>query len=654
MATLKNSGQEERLMVCIGSVPHSAQILHTAYRMAESLGIPWCAAFLETAPRFHSKSWHRYQAEEHLRLAKHLGADTMVLSGPDYVADILSYGRANQVTRILVGRSLIRHPVTGWAFGSPLGGLIGHSPDMELLVVPDDAGRPTAAYTTAASVSAAWKSYGFALLVLLACNALAWVCSDFLALTNILMIYLIGVLVVVAKCGKGPSTLTCILGVFSFDFFMVPPRFTFAPTDTQYLITLVVLLGVTLAISELIANARHQTEVIRQRENRTAALLALSRKLASIPEVGPLLQISVEHITGIFDCRVGILMPDKEGGPLSVQAGQSPHFDLKPLEREAAERAYKSGNPTGRGTSDLPNLHTFYLPFMVSGDPQGVLSVETRDSARSLDPEQQHLLQALANQIGAFLKNTRLTEESQKASLQAETEQLRNALLSSVSHDLRTPLAFITGSASSLLDSDNHLGENARQELIQGIYSEAERLNRLLSNLLEMTKLSAGKVQLKKEIQPLEEIVEVAFSRLDKKLEGRRVRINFSKDLPMLPLDSLLMEQVFINLLENTIKYTPTGTPIEVGARVEGSFLRVEVADEGPGLATGNEKKIFEKFYQGSLGGPKGGVGLGLAICRGVVEAHGGIIWAENRPQGGAVFCFTLPLDPDPVKTGSK
>jgi two-component system, OmpR family, sensor histidine kinase KdpD len=649
MAVISNGGHDGRLMVCIGSVPDSTRLVHTAHRMAETLGIPWSAVYVEPPPRFHSKSWHRYQAEEHLRLAKHLGADTMVLSGSDYVSDILSYGRANQVTHILMGRSFIRRSLTGWILGSSLNGLIGHSPDMEIHVLPDHAGHPAASYNAASSFSAVWRSYGFALLVLLACNALAWICSDFLALTNILMIYLIGVLVVVSKCGKGPSTLTCILGVFSFDFFMVPPRFTFAPTDTQYLITLVVLLGVTLAISELIANARHQTEIIRQRENRTAALLALSRKLALIPEVGSLLQLSVEHIAGIFDCRVGILMPDKDGGPLSVQAGQSPHFDLKPLEREAAERAYKSGNPTGRGTGDLPNLHTFYLPFMVSGDPLGVLSVETRDSVRFLDPEQQHLLQALANQIGAFLKNTRLTEESQKAHLQAETEQLRSALLSSVSHDLRTPLAFITGSASSLLDSENHLGENARQELIQGIYSEAERLNRLLSNLLEMTKLAASKVQLKKEIQPLEEIVEVAFSRLDKKLAGRRVQIDFPETLPMLPLDSLLMEQVFINLLENTVKYTPTGTPIEVTARVDGPFLRVEVADEGPGLAKGNEKKIFEKFYQGPLESSKGGVGLGLAICRGVVEAHGGSIWAENRPKGGAVFCFTLPLGLDRV-----
>ncbi len=342
--------------------------------------------------------------------------------------------------------------------------------------------------------TAPWRNYVLALLVLTACNALAWVCYGILDLTNILMIYLIGILAVVSFAGKGPSTLTCVLGVLSFDFFMVPPRFAFAHSDTQYLITLGVVLLFTLAISELMDRVRRQAAAIRE------------------------------------------------------------------------------------------------------------------------------------------------------ARLQAETEQLRSALLSSVSHDLRTPLAVITGSASSLLDPSGHLGPEARRELAQDIYSQSERLNRFLSNLLEMTRLSAGKVGLKKEIQPLEEVVGAALSRMEKKLEGHSVTANLPEDLPMLPLDSLLMEQVFINLLENCLKYTPEDSTIGISALVRENTLTASVWDSGPGLKKGDEEKIFNKFYRSDPDSAQGGMGLGLAICRAVVEAHGGRIWAQNRPAGGACISFTIPV----------
>jgi K+-sensing histidine kinase KdpD len=773
--------ETQRLMVCIGSEPGASKLLHAAHRMAEDLKIPWIAVYVETVPQFHSMEWHRYQALEHLSLAKQLGAETEILTGPDIVIAILECARTRQVTRLVVGRSFVPTSLPGRILGSPLSELMRRGADMEIRVLPDGGKDRPSARLGRSSFSSGWRSYGFALIVLLACNslawlfsgflgltnllliylvgiltviaktgkgpstltcilgvlsfdffivpprfafaptdsqylitlgvvlvitlvinelirrhpgmsvhplpeldvsrgetenraslfstywgsygfalvvllacnALAWVCSGFLALTNILMIYLIGVLVVVSKTGKGPSTFTCVLGVLSFDFFMVPPRFAFAPTDSQYLITLMVVLGITLSISELMARARHQTDILRLRENRTAYLFKLSQELAVGQEVERLFPVAVKHIAEISNGRVAILMPAKNG-KLEVQAGLEPEFVRSPLEQRTIHWAYRMGKMAGRGTPNIPDAEAFYLPLIVSGETVGILAVEPWESGRSLATEQRHLLQAIANQIGAAIENARLSVESQRVLLQAETEQMRNALLSSVSHDLRTPLAVITGSASSLLDPENHLGEDARQELIQGIYSEAERLNRLLSNLLEMTKLSAGKVLLKKEVQPLEEVVEVALSRLEKKLEGRRVHVDIPENLPMLPLDSLLMEQVFINLLENSVKYTPAGSPIAISARVEGSLLRAEIADRGPGLAPGVEEKVFEKFYQVSQTGPKGGVGLGLAICRGVVEAHGGKIWAENRPGGGAVFCFTLPLEPDPVKTGSK
>jgi two-component system sensor histidine kinase KdpD len=305
----------------------------------------------------------------------------------------------------------------------------------------------------------------------------------------------------------------------------------------------------------------------------------------------------------------------------------------------------------GRGTDTLPEAEALYVPLMSSGGPVGVLGLRLADPKRPFQPEQLRLLESFANQAGASIENERLAEESEKVRVQAEAERLRSSLLSSISHDLRTPLAVITGSASVLLDPKEPLDTKTQKLLAQDIFDEADRLNRLLVNLLEMTKLSSGALVLNKETQPLEEVVGSALARLQKKLEGRPVRTHLPEDLPMLPLDSLLMEQVFINLIDNAIKYTPNGSQIEITAHVEDNRLRVDVADRGPGLEKGDEKRIFEKFYRGAKVNRQSGAGLGLAICRGAVEAHGGEIWAENREYGGTRFCFTLPLDPETITT---
>ena len=488
-----------------------------------------------------------------------------------------------------------------------------------------------------------WRDYAFALGVLVAANAVAWACSSFLELTNILMIYLLGILWVVSKGGPGPSALACVLGVLSFDFFIVPPRFAFAPTDSQYLITLAVVLLFTLTIVRQMSRARAQTALVRSKEERTAALFDLSRKLAAEQDMDRMLETACRHIAGIFHCRVAILVPGADE-KLSIQSGWEPSFALEPLERRTSAWVHRFGNIGGKDTSNHPEAAAFYVPLVAAGDPVGVLAVQPRESSASLNPEQRLLIQALAHQIGASFQNVRLSLETQKVRLQAEAEQLRNTLLSSVSHDLRTPLAVITGSASSLLDPEAPLSESARRELLEDIYAESERLNRLLGNLLEMTRLNGGEVELRKELQPLEEVVGSALARLEKKLAGRRVTVDLPEDLPMLPLDSLLMEQVFINLLENALKYTPRGSAIHLSAHVRQGAVKVILADQGPGLVPGEEEKIFEKFFRSGSVASHNGVGLGLTICRGVVEAHEGRIWAENRPEGGASFCLVLPI----------
>jgi two-component system sensor histidine kinase KdpD len=635
----------ERLMVCVTSNPTSSKLVRTAHRMARALRIEWIAVYVETLSHLHAPEKDRELALRHLALAEKLGAETTMLSGLDLATEVLHFARARDVTKIMVEKpSPVRH-FMGRFFGSPLEDLIQKSGDIDIYVIKETQDEQPPPTVPSSYRPAVWRHYLFAVTITAFCNAVAWLFFRGLDPTNILMIYILGVLVVASKTSKGPSVLACVLGVFSFDLFMVTPRFSLSLNDFQYLITFVVVLMIALAISELIGRTRYQAETARLRERRDASLYGLSRDLASHRGADVLVSIAVRHIADLFDCRTVALLPDARG-KLEVRAGQWEEFGRKIQEQRVAQWVYDLGHSAGRGMDTLPEAEALYVPLLASGGPVGVLGVRLYDQ-RPLSAEQLRLLEAFANQTGASVENERLGEESERARLQAETERLRSSLLSSVSHDLRTPLAVITGSASVLLESKEPLNAQTQRLLIQDIYDEADRLNRLLSNLLDMTKLSSGGLTLKKETQPLEEVVGSALSRMQKKLGDHPVQTRLPEDLPMLPLDSLLMEQVFINLLDNAIKYTPRGSSIEIVAKVQNDRLRVEVADRGPGLAKGDEDKIFEKFYRGAQIGKQSGAGLGLAICRGAVEAHGGEIWAENRANGGTRFCFTLPLDPE-------
>jgi two-component system sensor histidine kinase KdpD len=296
----------------------------------------------------------------------------------------------------------------------------------------------------------------------------------------------------------------------------------------------------------------------------------------------------------------------------------------------------------GLGTETLPGAQSLYVPLIASQGIVGVLGVRPQDAQAFADPEQLHLLETFANQAALAVERAQLAEEAQQAQVRAEAERLRNALLSSVSHDLRTPLATIMGSASSLLEDGTHFQRGTWQDLLQSIVDEAERLNRLVSNLLDMTRLEAGTLAVKKDWLPLEEVVGTALARMEKRLGDRPVAIRIPADLPLVQIDGVLIEQVLINLLDNGIKYTPVRSGIDISASVSDGAVRVEVADRGPGFAPGEEGRIFDKFYRGQTADSRG-VGLGLAICRAIVEAHGGRIWAENRPGGGAMFRFTVP-----------
>ncbi len=452
---------------------------------------------------------------------------------------------------------------------------------------------------------------------------------------------------IATRYGRGPSVVASVASVAAFDFFFVPPYLTFVVTDTQYVPTFAVMLVVGLVISGLTIRIRLQAEAARARAQRTAALYAMSRELAETGVVQELVAIAGRHIADVFGAAVAVLLPNAEGN-LEVTPNEG-GFQFGDDDLELSRWAFEHREPAGSGTATSPKAGSVHLPLLGHRGPLGVVSVRPRGRDVVTAPEPLRQLETFVNQMALALERARLAEEAQDARVRAETERLRNSLLTSISHDLRTPLAAITGAATTILDSGARLDHRTQQELLESIRDEAERLNRLLQNLLQMTRLESGALQLRRDWHPLEAVVGAALGRLAKVLGSRHVTVSIPPDLPLAAMDDVLVEQVLVNLLDNALKHTPPESAIRIVATATSSKITVEVADRGPGLPRGEEDRVFEKFYQAAPHARQG-AGLGLAICRGIVEAHGGRIWAQNLPEGGVAFLFTLPLtDAPPV-----
>jgi two-component system sensor histidine kinase KdpD len=449
------------------------------------------------------------------------------------------------------------------------------------------------------------------------------------------------------RFGYGPSLVAAVLAVLLVDFFFVEPYLSFAVSDSQHIVTFGVMFVVALVISGLTKRVRDQADAARSREQRTASLYAITRELASRRAVGNLAAVAVQHIHDVFDAKTAVLLHGRDGQLTNIATG--PHaFEPDAKDSGVVEWAWRNDKPAGLGTDTLPSAQALYVPLREARGRVGVLGVLPREKRRFVDdPEQRGLLEVFTSQIASALERARLSEEAQTAHVEMASERLRSSLLSSVSHDLRTPLAVIAGSASALIGPDE-LAPNVRRDLAQTISEEARRLDRLVRNLLDMTKLTAGAIKVKKEWQPLEAVVGAALNRMDEPLRAWTVTLRLPKDLPLVPIDAVLLEQVLINLLENAMKYTPKGTQIELSAHQNGSDVVVTLADHGPGIPPELLDAIFDKFYRLPREREGGGAGLGLAICRGIVVAHGGRIWAENRDGGGAAFHFTIPIEGTP------
>jgi two-component system sensor histidine kinase KdpD len=635
----------ERILVCVRAGPLGVKLVRAARRMAARLRAEWLTVYVETPDHMRLSEADRDGLARTLRLAERLGGQAVTLSGQSVTEEILAYARARNVSKIIVGKPAGPR----WKdllFGSVVDDLIRRSGDIEIYVIRGEAGQTSPRRVARLGRPTNWRQLGWAVGTVGLCTALGRLMFPYFHVSDIIMVYLLGTVLVAPRLSRPFTILTSILSVAALDFFFVPPYFTFAVSDVRYFVTFVVMLVVAIIVSSLTVRIRQQADAARKRERRTAALYDLSRELASTRGEESLLQAAVRHISEVFGCQVAVLRPGPTGGIVPKAAHPVP-FEIDTNEGGVSQWAYEHRQMAGLGTETLPGAKALYLPLIASQGIVGVLGVKPSDTHAFADPEQLHLLETFANQAALAIERAQLAEEAQQAQVRAEAERLRNALLSSVSHDLRTPLATIMGSASSLLENGTHFQRGTWQDLLQSIVDESERLNRLVSNLLDMTRLESGTLAVKKEWHPLEEVIGAALARMEKRLGDRPVAIRVPPDLPLVRIDGVLIEQVLINLLDNGLKYTPVGRGIDISASESDAAVLVEVADRGPGFTPGEEEHLFDKFYRGQTADSRG-VGLGLAICRAIVEAHGGKIWAENRPEGGAVFRFTLPAKETP------
>jgi two-component system sensor histidine kinase KdpD len=472
-----------------------------------------------------------------------------------------------------------------------------------------------------------------------------------LQIIDVAMLFLLAVVVVGYRYRRGPALLASLLSIAVFDFVFVPPYYRFNVHESAYYLTFGVMLAVALSMGQLTARIREQAQDANEREQRARALYALSGELSGSADLDEQLGIAARHISRTAQGAAQLFL-DRAGGEHQPDDWLDEALFQSVDIRVAATWAYRNGESAGWGTPHCAEAEALVVPLRSPSRTIGVITVRPGPGSDVLTGAEQETVEALADQAAAAFERTILFQAHEQARLEVESERLRTALLSSLSHDLRTPLGSIEGAASSLLQTSDGLSPEARQDMAETILEESRRMTRLVTNLLDMVRVETGALAVHKQWQPLEEALGVALLRLEERLSGHTVETDLAPDLPLVPIDELLIEQVFLNLLDNAAKHTPVGTLIAVRAWAETDVVIVEVQDQGPGIPAGEEESIFRKFHRAARldhAGPAGGSGLGLTICRGIIVAHGGRIWLEPGRDRGACFRFTLPLTGPPL-----
>jgi two-component system sensor histidine kinase KdpD len=484
-------------------------------------------------------------------------------------------------------------------------------------------------------------SYIFSFLSVVLITLLGHYARYVMAPENLVIFYLLAVVMAAIWWGRGPAVATSFLSVLAFDYFLVPPYFTFAVSDLQYIVTFAGLLFVGIVVSALASKTREQGIEARGREARTALLYRLSKDVAASDSLETVLSEVRKNVEEIFGCLSAVFLP--VSGSLLDPGSFSPGFPVDEHEKTIAAWVFLNAKPAGWGTGTLSAAKAQYIPLTTSHGTIGVLGFFFKEDRKKLEVREEELLSALASQAAVAIQRVKLAEVSRQMELVRETEKLQTALLNSISHDLRTPLVSIMGALSSLLE-EAKVDEKTRRELLETAFEESGNLNRLVGNLLDMTRVEAGTLKLRLKPCELRDVIGSALQFLKDKLEGRQITEDIAPDLPEIPMDFTLMMRVFINLIDNAVKYSHPEMPILISARLEEDTVRVEVKDRGFGIPDEDLTRIFDKFYRAVRPRQVTGTGLGLSICKGFVEAHGGTIFARNNPDKGATLTVILPL----------
>ena len=648
------------LLTCVGPDAAAERVVRAAARLAGQLSTEWHAIYVETPSLQRLAPGKREKILANLNLAQQLGATTAVIASAQIAESIIGYARKNNLSKLVIGRDPVRR-LWPWqrSSGQKLALL---APDIDLIEIgrekksAKENGRESAPLPQIADLESTERRqakrlrYLWAAISCVGVTLLSVPLAEHFDRSNIVAIFILTVVLVGVRLGRGPAALAAVLSVCAFDFFFVPPRFSFAVSDVQYLLTFCIMLAVGLITGQLTAGLRFQARVASHREERAGSLYEFARDLSGAVQVEQVVKISADSIQRTFRANAALLLPDASGRLLATPPAASGRASEAGLAVEigTAQWAFDRGQPAGFGTDTLPGSDVLYIPLRAPTKARGVLAVKAHNRRLLRIPEQRQLLDTFAALIAIALERVHYVGIAQDALFRMESERLRNSLLAALSHDLRTPLTVLVGLAESLALTAPKLS-NVQQDTAQAIQDEARRMSTMVGNLLDMARIESGEVTLNLQWQSLEEVVGAALEASRGMLQRHSVVVQLPRDLPLVKFDAVLIERVLVNLLENVSKYTPPGSTVTLSAQAKGDQLSVSVADNGPGLPAGREEAVFQKFTRGERESSTPGVGLGLAICRALVESHQGKITAAQRPGGGAIFTFTLPLGTPPA-----
>lgn len=655
---------DSALLACIGPRSGAEHVIRSTARLASQLNTQWHAIYVETPQLQRLPAVRRERILKTLKMAQDLGASTAVLSGNDIASEIVAYARGHNFSKIVMGRD---HNSRPWR-PSHIRRIASLAPDIDLTetgyrgndehresekVESTDSGNaqdideltssPVRGYTRGK-----WR-YVWTVAACVLTTIVAAPMLNHFDLANIVMLFLLAEVLIAVRFGRGPAILASFLSVAAFDFFFVPPRFSFAVSDVQYLVTFAVMLTVGLIVGQLTAGLRFQARVASRRESRARALYEFARELSGALQTEQIFDVTRDCIQRTFHAKATLILPDDSGRlqlpPENGATVSGPPLSV--LDMGIAQWAFDHAVPAGMSTDTLPSSSLFYLPLVAPMRTRGLLAIQPESRRWILIPEQRQQLDTFAALAAIALERMHYIEVAQQALLSMESERLRNSLLAALSHDLRTPLTSLVGLSESLTLSKPPLAPE-QLELANALHEETLRMSNLVANLLDMARIQSGEVKFNLQWQPFEEVVGSALRASKSFLGNHDVQSRLAPDLPLVNFDAVLIERVLCNLLENAAKYTPAGSHILIRADINGSMLQVTVSDDGAGLIPGTEETIFEKFTRGERESATRGVGLGLAICRAIIEAHRGTISARNLAEGGACFTFMLPLGNPP------